>query len=206
MKRRPSEALPELLLPVSPITCSGSSQPHDSPSGVASLESGLSHLEVDDWDFWQRRTLETPDGKPWEHCVHLYITHICGSEELMIGEKFKASSHLALFRCLTLFFTWYADFCTAPTASLPVHTHTHTLSDCTRDVLPRRIRTYGSVFSPKLIGPTPGLTLYLSFERGGSAQTEEHKCCTRVITALGFFTDVSEALGVTSGIFLHLLQ
>lgn len=51
MKRRPSEALPELLLPVSPISCSGNSQPQDSPSGVASLESGLSHLEVDDWDF-----------------------------------------------------------------------------------------------------------------------------------------------------------
>lgn len=51
IKRRPSEALPELLLPVSPIACSGTSQRQDSPSGVASLESGLSHLEVDDWDF-----------------------------------------------------------------------------------------------------------------------------------------------------------
>lgn len=51
IKRRPSEALPELLLPVSPITSYESSQLQDSHSGMASLESGLSHLEVDDWDF-----------------------------------------------------------------------------------------------------------------------------------------------------------
>lgn len=48
IKRRPSEALPELLLPVTPIS---GCQRQDSPSGLASLESGLSHLEVDDWDF-----------------------------------------------------------------------------------------------------------------------------------------------------------
>lgn len=48
IKRRPSEALPELLLPIAPIS---GSQRQDSPSGLASLESGLSHLEVDDWDF-----------------------------------------------------------------------------------------------------------------------------------------------------------
>uniref|UniRef100_A0A3P9H781 STE20-related kinase adapter protein alpha n=2 Tax=Oryzias latipes TaxID=8090 RepID=A0A3P9H781_ORYLA len=51
MKRRPSEALPELLQPVSPITSFEGSQPQDSPSGLASLESSLSHLDVDDWDF-----------------------------------------------------------------------------------------------------------------------------------------------------------
>lgn len=51
IKRRPSEALPELLLPVTPITSYESSQLQDSPSGLASLESGLSHLDVDDWDF-----------------------------------------------------------------------------------------------------------------------------------------------------------
>ncbi|KAG7237711.1 hypothetical protein INR49_031884 [Caranx melampygus] len=51
IKRHPSEALPELLRPVSPITSFDSSRPQDSPSGLASLESGLSHLEVDDWDF-----------------------------------------------------------------------------------------------------------------------------------------------------------
>uniref|UniRef100_A0A3P8X1U3 STE20-related kinase adapter protein alpha n=2 Tax=Cynoglossus semilaevis TaxID=244447 RepID=A0A3P8X1U3_CYNSE len=51
IKRRASEALPELLRPVSPITSFAGSQPQDSPSGVASLESGLSHLDVDDWDF-----------------------------------------------------------------------------------------------------------------------------------------------------------
>lgn len=51
IKRRPSEALPELLRPVTPITSSEMSQQQDSPSGLASLESGLSHLDVDDWDF-----------------------------------------------------------------------------------------------------------------------------------------------------------
>lgn len=51
IKRRPSEALPELFRPVSPITSFESTQPPDSPSGLASLESGLSHLGVDDWDF-----------------------------------------------------------------------------------------------------------------------------------------------------------
>ncbi|KAG7272650.1 hypothetical protein CRUP_008478 [Coryphaenoides rupestris] len=51
IKRRPSEALPELFRPVSPITSFEGSQPQDSPAGLASLESGLSHLEVDDWDF-----------------------------------------------------------------------------------------------------------------------------------------------------------
>lgn len=56
IKRRPSEALPELLRPVSPITSYESSQLQGSPSGLASLESGFSHLEVDDWDFWQWRT------------------------------------------------------------------------------------------------------------------------------------------------------
>ena len=56
IKRRPSEALPELLRPVTPITSFGNVQPQDSPSGLASLESGLSHLEVDDWDFWRWRT------------------------------------------------------------------------------------------------------------------------------------------------------
>uniref|UniRef100_UPI0037E8396C STE20-related kinase adapter protein alpha isoform X1 n=1 Tax=Semicossyphus pulcher TaxID=241346 RepID=UPI0037E8396C len=51
IKRRPSEALPELLQPVSPITSYETSQLQGAPSGLASLESGLSHLEVDDWDF-----------------------------------------------------------------------------------------------------------------------------------------------------------
>uniref|UniRef100_A0A3Q3JBV3 STE20-related kinase adapter protein alpha n=1 Tax=Monopterus albus TaxID=43700 RepID=A0A3Q3JBV3_MONAL len=51
IKLRPSEALPELLRPVSPITSFETSKPQDSPSGLASLESGLSQLEVDDWDF-----------------------------------------------------------------------------------------------------------------------------------------------------------
>uniref|UniRef100_A0A3Q3EJ27 STE20-related kinase adapter protein alpha n=1 Tax=Labrus bergylta TaxID=56723 RepID=A0A3Q3EJ27_9LABR len=51
IKRRPSEALPELLRPVTPITSYETSQMQASPSGLASLESGLSHLEVDDWDF-----------------------------------------------------------------------------------------------------------------------------------------------------------
>ncbi|XP_077398292.1 STE20-related kinase adapter protein alpha isoform X2 [Festucalex cinctus] len=51
VKRRPSEVLPELLKPASPIGIGESSQPLPSPSRLASLESGLSHLDVDDWDF-----------------------------------------------------------------------------------------------------------------------------------------------------------
>ncbi|KAM3863620.1 STE20-related kinase adapter protein alpha [Diretmus argenteus] len=51
IKRRPSEVLPELFRPVSPITSFESTQAQDSPSGLASLESGLSYLDVDDWDF-----------------------------------------------------------------------------------------------------------------------------------------------------------
>lgn len=51
IKRRPSEALPELLRPLTPVPSSEVSQPQDSPSALASLESGLSHLDVDDWDF-----------------------------------------------------------------------------------------------------------------------------------------------------------
>ncbi|XP_046893690.1 STE20-related kinase adapter protein alpha isoform X2 [Hypomesus transpacificus] len=51
IKRRPSEALPELFQPVSPITSFESGQPQDSPSGLASLESGLGYLDVEDWDF-----------------------------------------------------------------------------------------------------------------------------------------------------------
>ncbi|XP_061079100.1 STE20-related kinase adapter protein alpha-like isoform X1 [Conger conger] len=51
IKRRPCEALPELLRPVSPITSFQNAQPPDSPSGLASLESSLSQLDMDDWDF-----------------------------------------------------------------------------------------------------------------------------------------------------------
>ncbi|XP_055049944.1 STE20-related kinase adapter protein alpha isoform X2 [Misgurnus anguillicaudatus] len=51
IKRRPSEALPELLRPVSPINSIQCIQPQDSPTGLASLESDLSQLDVDDWDF-----------------------------------------------------------------------------------------------------------------------------------------------------------
>lgn len=51
IKRRASDALPELLHPVSPITRFECAQPHDSPGGPASLEASLSQLEVEDWDF-----------------------------------------------------------------------------------------------------------------------------------------------------------
>ncbi|XP_031683818.1 STE20-related kinase adapter protein alpha isoform X2 [Oncorhynchus kisutch] len=51
IKRRPSEALPELFRPVTPITGFESTQPQDAASVLASLESGLSHMDVDDWDF-----------------------------------------------------------------------------------------------------------------------------------------------------------
>lgn len=51
IKRRPFEALPELLHPVSPISSLDCMQPQDSPAGLASLASDLSQLDVDDWDF-----------------------------------------------------------------------------------------------------------------------------------------------------------
>ncbi|XP_051994715.1 STE20-related kinase adapter protein alpha-like isoform X2 [Xyrauchen texanus] len=51
IKRRPSEALPELLHPVSPISSLECNQTPHSPTGLASLESALSQLDVDDWDF-----------------------------------------------------------------------------------------------------------------------------------------------------------
>ncbi|XP_028674193.1 STE20-related kinase adapter protein alpha isoform X1 [Erpetoichthys calabaricus] len=52
IKRRASDALPELLLPVSPIRNLECVQRHnDSTAALASLESSLSQLEVDDWDF-----------------------------------------------------------------------------------------------------------------------------------------------------------
>ncbi|XP_021414137.1 STE20-related kinase adapter protein alpha isoform X1 [Oncorhynchus mykiss] len=51
IKRRPSEALPELFRPITPITGFESTQPQDIASVLASLESGLSHMDVDDWDF-----------------------------------------------------------------------------------------------------------------------------------------------------------
>ncbi|KAJ8284328.1 hypothetical protein COCON_G00031780 [Conger conger] len=51
IKRRPSEALPELLQPVTAIASFDCVPPPDSPTGLASLESGLSLLEMDDWDF-----------------------------------------------------------------------------------------------------------------------------------------------------------
>ncbi|XP_061701192.1 STE20-related kinase adapter protein alpha isoform X2 [Syngnathoides biaculeatus] len=51
LKRRPSEVLPELLRPATPIGSAENSQPQPLPSGLASVESGLSHLDVDDWDF-----------------------------------------------------------------------------------------------------------------------------------------------------------
>ncbi|XP_024289529.2 STE20-related kinase adapter protein alpha isoform X1 [Oncorhynchus tshawytscha] len=51
IKRRPLEALPELFRPITPITGFESTQPQDAASVLASLESGLSHMDVDDWDF-----------------------------------------------------------------------------------------------------------------------------------------------------------
>ncbi|XP_028931301.1 STE20-related kinase adapter protein alpha isoform X3 [Ornithorhynchus anatinus] len=51
IKRRASEALPELLRPVTPITSfEGGSQPQD-PSGIFGLVSSLEQLDVDDWEF-----------------------------------------------------------------------------------------------------------------------------------------------------------
>uniref|UniRef100_A0A4X2KLW1 STE20-related kinase adapter protein alpha n=1 Tax=Vombatus ursinus TaxID=29139 RepID=A0A4X2KLW1_VOMUR len=50
IKRRASEALPELLRPVTPITNFEGSQPQD-PSGIFGLVSSLDELEMDDWEF-----------------------------------------------------------------------------------------------------------------------------------------------------------
>ena len=48
--RRASEALPELLRPVTPITNFEGSQSQD-PSGIFGLVTNLEELEVDDWEF-----------------------------------------------------------------------------------------------------------------------------------------------------------
>ncbi|XP_012602732.1 STE20-related kinase adapter protein alpha isoform X1 [Microcebus murinus] len=50
IKRRASEALPELLRPVTPITNFEGSQSQDH-SGIFGLVSNLEELEVDDWEF-----------------------------------------------------------------------------------------------------------------------------------------------------------
>lgn len=50
IKRRASEALPELLRPVAPITSFEGSQPQDH-SGIFGLVTNLEDLEVDDWEF-----------------------------------------------------------------------------------------------------------------------------------------------------------
>ncbi|XP_077828548.1 STE20-related kinase adapter protein alpha isoform X14 [Macaca mulatta] len=50
IKRRASEALPELLRPVTPITNFESSQSQDH-SGIFGLVTNLEELEVDDWEF-----------------------------------------------------------------------------------------------------------------------------------------------------------
>lgn len=50
IKRRPSEALPELLRPVTPITSHEGSRAQDH-SGIFSLVANLEELEVGDWEF-----------------------------------------------------------------------------------------------------------------------------------------------------------
>lgn len=50
IKRRASEALPELLRPVTPITNFEGSQPQDH-GGIFGLVTDLEELEVDDWEF-----------------------------------------------------------------------------------------------------------------------------------------------------------
>lgn len=50
IKRRASEALPELLYPVTPITSFEGVQAQD-PNLIFGLVSNLEQLEVDDWDF-----------------------------------------------------------------------------------------------------------------------------------------------------------
>ena len=50
IKRRASEALPELLRPVTPITTFEGRQSQDH-SGIFGLVTNLEELEVDDWEF-----------------------------------------------------------------------------------------------------------------------------------------------------------
>lgn len=50
IKRRASEALPELLRPVNPITNFEGSQSQDH-SGIFGLVTNLEELEVEDWEF-----------------------------------------------------------------------------------------------------------------------------------------------------------
>lgn len=50
IKRRASEALPELLRPVTPIINFEGSQSQD-PSGIFGLVTNMEELEVDDWEF-----------------------------------------------------------------------------------------------------------------------------------------------------------
>lgn len=50
IKRRASEALPELLRPVTPITNFEGSQ-SQGHSGIFGLVTNLEELEVDDWEF-----------------------------------------------------------------------------------------------------------------------------------------------------------
>lgn len=50
IKRRASEALPELLYPVTPITSFEGLQSQD-PSSIFGLVSNLEQIEMDDWEF-----------------------------------------------------------------------------------------------------------------------------------------------------------
>lgn len=50
IKRRPSEALPELLYPVTPMTSFDGLQGQD-PNSICGVESSLEQLTLDDWEF-----------------------------------------------------------------------------------------------------------------------------------------------------------
>ncbi|XP_060111775.1 STE20-related kinase adapter protein alpha isoform X1 [Heteronotia binoei] len=50
IKRRPSEALPELLYPVTPMTCFEGLQ-EQNPNSICGVEPNLEQLTLDDWEF-----------------------------------------------------------------------------------------------------------------------------------------------------------
>ena len=60
--------------------------------------------------------------------ARLYISHTCGSEELTVGEKSKASGHLALFRCLARFCSLDMHRLLHCTDGLSPCSQTHTLT------------------------------------------------------------------------------
>lgn len=197
IKRRPSEALPELLLPVSPITSYESSQLQDSPSGLASLESGLSHLEVDDWDFWQWRTR-------WRDTCRILMGNSCSIKDEICFCKVPPVNNPYLQRIVTVFrqVTSQQSFCLFFMFLTHLGSpHMHKLSHCTDGLSPSishsRVvlvcdnspteASWILMYPWEATSPFPEGTLYLSSECGRSlwpsCSVRPPGGCTLVLTA-----------------------